>query len=238
MKKFVLSLCCIFFVLPFASGQNNYSNYLKVLFSQPTGSYKDYYKSGFGFEYGKIFDLGFNLGNKDINAGIDITFINTSINFGKDYSYFTASNIDGIRYDFYSQGGLMWQVGVKLGPAISMEIADHLMADFSIQYDPTIVVSFRKGANEHAWSNGMGRFDKKSASAIAFANMFSLKGDIRYEHFLFGLEFKLGNKTLTYSEKIIPYTVPIITNNPTLISFDDEKEMGLGSFFVSIGYMF
>jgi hypothetical protein len=225
------------------------NNYVKLQFVQPLGEYKDYYNSGFGAEFGRMFPLNFDIADGLILPGLDITFLSTSFNTGKDHTYFTAHNYTGTDYEFISQGGLVWDLGVKLGPMITVGITDGLVADFSIQYDPTLVFNIsRKGASENAWNRGDGRFDKKSSSAVSFAHMLGIKADIRYSHFIFGLEFKLGSTAFHYSNNIVPYEDGIIQEvdlngdgvkeTATNVRFDDEKDMGLGTLLLNFGYTF
>ena len=125
----------------------------------------------------------------------------------------------------------MWDLGVKLGPMITVGITDGLVADFAIQYDPTVIFNFRKGINPDTWTNQQ-IVDKKSGSSVSFAHRIGLKADIRYTHFLFGLEFMLGSTSLHYNKNIIPY------RNNGNIKFIDEKDMGLGTLLLNFGFTF
>lgn len=218
------------------------NNYVKLQFVQPLGEYKDYYNSGFGVEFGRMFPLNFDIADGLIIPGLDITFISTSFNTGKDYSYFTAQNFSGTENEFISQSGIVWDLGVKLGPMVTFGITDGLVADFAIQYDPTVVFNTRKGASQSAWNKGYGRFDKKSGSAVAFAHMIGIKADIRYTHFMFGLEFKLGGVTFNYNNAIVPYLDGTMTNEEGQVAnnvkFQKEKDMGLGTLFLNLGFTF
>ena len=208
-------------------------NYIKMQFVQPLGEYKDYYNSGFGFEYGRIFPFNFDIADGFVIPGIDITFISTQFNTGKEKFYFNAKNKLNDTYEFKSQGGLLWNIGVKLGPMVTVGITDGLVADFAIQYDPTIIFNLaRKGVSEDIWNGGAGRVEKKSASSLSFAHRIGIKGDIRYSHFLFGLEFVLGGTTFSYTSNVIP---EIIGGD---IRFYKDKEVGLGTLLLNFGFTF
>ena len=246
MKKLVL--LTVAFVAFFSSNikaQENgmKNNYVKLQLVQPIGEYKDYYRTGFGAEFGRMFTLDFEIADGMVMPGLDITFLNTSFNTGKDHDYFKATNFSGTEYKFQSQGGLVWQLGIKLGPMVTFGITDGLVADVSLQYDPTLIFNFRKGASEDAWNKGNGRFDKRSASCVAFAHMVGFKADIRYSHFLFGMEFKLGNASFNYNHDILPYEEGTITNGSnqtaTNVKFADKKsDMGLGTLLLNFGLTF
>ncbi|MBP3253404.1 MAG: hypothetical protein J6M30_02720 [Bacteroidales bacterium] len=210
------------------SGQN----YVKLQFVQPLGEYKDFYNSGIGVEFGRMFPLNFDIADGMIIPGLDITFIHTTINTGKDHEYFTVN--DGTdSYLFKTQGGLMWDLGVKLGPMVTVGITDGLVADFAIQYDPTVIFNFRKGVNSSAWEDQQ-IVDKKSGSSVSFAHRIGIKADIRYTRWLFGLEFLLGSTSLHYNHDIIPYS----KNAANDVKFVKEKDMGIGTLLLNFGVTF
>lgn len=235
MKKIILLaitlMCCVSFGTK-AQIQNLSRTYLKLAFVQPLGEYKDYYKSGFGLDYGRIFALDFNIANGAVVPGIDITFASTQFNFGKDYYYFNTGVLNGTSLDMSTKGGLLWSLGVKLGPSVTIGITDGLVADFAIQYDPTVIFSLaRKGIDMDKYNNG-GIVDEKSSSSVSFANRIGLKGGVRYQHFFFGLEFILGNTNLSYTKSILPELTK------TGIDFTKEKDMGLGTMLLNFGFTF
>jgi hypothetical protein len=235
MKKILLLtitiMCCVSFGAK-AQMQSLSCSYLKASFAQPLGEYKDYYKSGFGLDYGRIFALDIDIANGAVVPGIDITFVSTQFNFGKDHNYFDSEILNSLTSNLTTRGGLLWSLGVKLGPSITVGITDGLVADFAIQYDPTVIFSFaRKGIDKDKWDNG-NRVDDKSSSSVSFANRIGFKGGVRYQHFFFGLEFLIGSTNISYSKAILPE----LTNAG--IEFTKEKDMGLGTMLLNFGFTF
>ena len=199
-------------------------NYVKLQFVQPLGEYNDFYNSGFGAEFGRMFPLNFDIADGLIMPGLDITFISTQFNTGKEYEYIPATSLTPA---LATKSGLLWNLGVKLGPMVTIGITDGLVADFSIQYDPTVVFSLgRKGIDADKLATGVVK--EKSASSVSFAHRIGIKGDIRYTHFLFGLEFVLGSTTLHYNHSIIPEGA----------SLTDETSLGLGTLLLNFGFTF
>lgn len=201
-------------------------NYVKLQFVQPLGEYRDYYNSGFGAEYGRMFQFNMDIANGLMIPGLDITFIQTSFNTGKDHIYFGNENLK-------TEGGLIWDLGVKLGPMMTFGLTEGLLADVSIQYAPTVIFGFRKGPDENMVINNQLPYDTKTASSVSFAHRVSIKGDIRYAHFLFGLEFLLGNTTFNYGHNIIPAYDSANNYKPR-----DEKDMGLSTLMLNFGFTF
>lgn len=201
-------------------------NYVKLQFVQPLGEYRDYYNSGFGAEYGRMFQFNMDIANGLMIPGLDITFIQTSFNTGKDHIYFGNENLK-------TEGGLIWDLGVKLGPMMTFGLTEGLLADVSIQYAPTVIFGFRKGPDENMVINNQLPYDTKTASSVSFAHRVSIKGDIRYAHFLFGLEFLLGNTTFNYGHAIIPSYDASNNYKPR-----DEKDMGLSTLMLNFGFTF
>lgn len=201
-------------------------NYVKLQFVQPLGEYRDYYNSGFGAEYGRMFQFNMDIANGLMIPGLDITFIQTSFNTGKDHIYFGNENLK-------TEGGLIWDLGVKLGPMMTFGLTEGLLADVSIQYAPTVIFGFRKGPDENMVINNQLPYDTKTASSVSFAHRVSIKGDIRYAHFLFGLEFLLGNTTFNYGHNIIPAYDAANNYKPR-----DEKDMGLSTLMLNFGFTF
>ncbi|MCF0210742.1 MAG: hypothetical protein HUK18_05485 [Bacteroidales bacterium] len=212
-------------------------NYIKLQFVQPLGEYGDYYNAGFGAEYGRMFLFNLDFANGLMIPGLDITFIQTTFNTGKDHPYFDNENLK-------TEGGLVWNLGVKIGPMLTIGIAEGLVADFAVQYAPTVVFGFRQGPEVTQDVNGYPvplLSDTKTASSVSFAHRVSLKGDIRYAHFLFGLEFLLGSTTFHYNHPVIPAYTPTMDDagNPIqLYTPRDEKNMGLGTLMLNFGFTF
>ncbi|MBO6117756.1 MAG: hypothetical protein J6P44_04340 [Bacteroidales bacterium] len=245
MKKIVL-LGLVFFSV-FASNikaqtNNDGRNYVKLHIVQPLGDYKDSYKSGFGLDFGRMFPLNFDIADGMVLPGLDITFIDFTFDKGKDNVYYSdVYNISKINIGpAKTSGGVLMNLGVKLGPMVTVGITDGLVADFAIQYDPTIVFSVgRKGVNINEWNNGdCSQLDTKKASSISFAHRVGFKGDIRYSGFIFGLEFIVGGTTLNYSNKIIPVYNYSESQGVNDMRVKDEKDLGLGTLLLNIGYAF
>ncbi len=226
MKKILLIALAFITMLLFSSPAKSQTNgggrkYLKIQFSQPLGEYKDFYNVGFGIETGRMFLFDLGIANGVIVPGLDISFSNISLNFGKDYNY--AGN-------FTTKSGVLLNYGVKLGPMITVGITEGLVADFAVQYAPTVVFSLgRKGLNPEKFEHNI--VAEKSGYSVSFAHRVSLKADIRYNPFLFGVEFILGNTTLNYNKAIIPELSDPIT-------LTDKKELGLGTLMLNFGFTF
>ncbi|MBQ9253426.1 MAG: hypothetical protein IJ213_07785 [Bacteroidales bacterium] len=238
MLKKLLVLGAAFFMLLNTGVKAQYTeygqNYVKLQFVQPLGEYQDYYNSGFGAEYGRMFQFNMDFADGLIIPGLDITFIQTTFNTGKDHVYFGDDNLK-------TEGGLIWNLGVKLGPMVTFGLTEGLLADFSIQYAPTVIFGFRKGPVEDMVLTGQLPYDTKSASSVSFAHRVSIKGDIRYAHFLFGLEFLLGGTTFHYGHDIVPaYTNTVDASGNTVRTYTprDEKDMGLGTLLLNFGFTF
>ncbi|MBR1626340.1 MAG: hypothetical protein IJ681_04265 [Bacteroidales bacterium] len=225
MKKVVLLIIAFISVLPstIKAQEELGQNYVKLQFIQPLGEYKDFYSSGFGAEFGRMFPFNFDIADGLIIPGLDITFINTTFNTGKEYNYNPKDEY------LTTKSGLLWDLSVKLGPMVTIGITDGLVADFAVQYDPTVVFSLgRKGLDPDKFRQEERVYKEKSASSVSFAHRVSIKGDIRYTHFLFGLEFVLGGTSLNYNHEIIP-------ENDDLT---DEVSLGLGTLLLNFGFTF
>lgn len=227
MKKLVLVLascfvlCCSTNIK--AQNESNGQNYVKIQFVEPIGEYSDYYNAGFGIEYGRMFPLNFDIANGLLKPGLDITFIQSTLNTGKDHTYFK----DAANYEYKTKGGFLWDLDVKLGPMVSIDITDGLVGDFSIQYVPTLIFANRKGpvsVNEP--------MNYQSSSSVVFANRLAINAGIRYQHFMFGLEFLFGEKTFDYGDKIIPYY------NGVTPQLTDKEDLGLNTFILNVGFSF
>ncbi len=241
MKRFLLlTLLMIGLLLPLKiNAQQEYQahDFIKIQFAQPLGQYKDYYNSGVGVEFGRKFPFKTQIANGLLIPGLDITFISTSFNTGKEHNYFTIYNTSTAeQFDFKTQDGLIWTLAMKIGPMITMGLTDGLLLDVALQYDPSVVFDFRKGVNAEVWQQD-NIVDKKTASSVSFAHLLGLKADLRYEHFLFGLEFKFGSTGLSYNHKIIPHKSTNSTGE-TVVRFTDEKDMGLTTFMLNFGFVF
>ena len=175
----------------------------------------------------------------NLSSGLDLTFLYTSFNFGKEHFYgeyplmYSPTTGAAITTPLQTEGGLLWNLGVKVGPMVSLELVKDLSVDFSFQYAPTVVFSFRKGPKEESVSNQ--DIEMKSAASVSFAHRFSFKGNLRYQHFVFGLEYLFGGTTLHYGSSIIPNWQKNTVNsyNP-----QKEKDMGLGTLALSLGLTF
>ncbi|MBR1770097.1 MAG: hypothetical protein IJ748_06540 [Bacteroidales bacterium] len=240
MKKTLL-LMLAFFTLATAGlkAQSPFGqSYLKVQFYQPTGEYKDFYNAGFGAESGRMFPLFVVEPEYNLQTGLDITFLYTSFNFGKEHVYFQKGDLmDGLALpkDLQTEGGLLWDLGVKIGPMVSMDVVQDLTVDLSFQYAPTICFSFRKGPKE---DDVMQSFDsQKSSASVSFAHRFSFKGDIRYQHFIFGLEYMFGSTTVHYANAIIPAQTKQNSGIPSYKP-TKERDLGLGTLVLGIGLTF
>lgn len=237
MKKvLLLTFAALTFAVMGVKAQQSFGqSYLKVSFTQPMGEYKDYYNAGFGFESGRMFPLFVIDPEYNLSSGLDLTFLYTSFNFGKEHFYGNISPAGTITTPLQTEGGLLWNLGVKVGPMVSLELVKDLSVDFSFQYAPTVVFSFRKGPKEESLGNP--DVEMKSAASVSFAHRFSFKGNLRYQHFVFGLEYLFGGTTLHYGSPIIPNWQKNITG-----SYDynpqKEKDMGLGTLALSLGLTF
>jgi hypothetical protein len=226
MKKLVLVFASLFLICSTtvkSQDKTVWQNYVKAQFVKPIGEYNDYYNAGVGFEYGRMFPLHFDIANGLIKPGINVTFIQTTLNTGKDYIYFSTGG-----NDYKTKGGFLWDFDVKLGPMASIELTDGLMADFTIQYVPTLIFANREGPESETMPTNY-----KSSSAVAFANRVSMKAGIRYSHFIFGLECIFGSKELDYGDNIIPYH-----DMAGQIQLTDKKDLGLNTFLLGVGYSF
>lgn len=235
MKKIVLlgiALITLFSQGTKAQIENAGQNYIKMQFVQPLGQYKDYYKSGFGVEFGRMFPLNFDIADGLILPGLDITFVDFTFNTGKQFDYFRYPNDDSGEW-FSTQKGVMFNFSLaKIGPMITIGITDGLVADFAIQYVPTFVWSIRKGVDKNHWENNS-TVKEKTASSFSYASRVGFKGDIRYSHFLFGLEFLVGSANLSYSSDILPTKEK--GGDPKFIN---ETSMGLGTLLLNFGFTF
>lgn len=240
MKKLLLLFLLLIVLLPLkTNAQQQYEghDFLKIQFAQPLGQYKDYYNSGVGVEFGRKFPFKTQMANGLLIPGLDITFISTSFNTGKEHDYFTLFNTStNEQFDFKTQSGLMWALSMKIGPMVTMGLADGLLLDVALQYDPSVVFNFRKGVNAEVWQQD-NIVDKKTATSISFAHLIGLKADLRYSHFLFGLEFKFGSTGLSYNHKIISHKTTD-SSAQTIVKFTDEKDMGLTTLLLNFGFVF
>ncbi len=241
MKKILLlALAVLTLSVSGLKAQGIGQSYLRISFTQPMGEYKDYYNSGFGLETGRMFPLFVVEPEYNLTTGLDLTFLYTSFNFGKehlygDYPLISSTTGTSIVTPLQTQGGLLWNLGVKVGPMVSMDIVNDLSVDLSFQYVPTVVFSFRKGPKEESVSVANQETDMKSAASVSFAHRFSLKGSLRYQHFIFGLEYLFGSTTLHYGSPIIPSWQK---GTPGTYKGLKEKEMGLGTLVLSLGLTF
>lgn len=224
MKKTILCVVTLFLLCIStnikAQTNDNWNNYIKFQFVQPIGEYSDYYHAGVGLEYGRMFPFNFDIANGLLKPGLDITFIQTTLNTGKEHTYYS---------DYNTKGGFLWNFGIKLGPMMSINIVDDLKGDFAIQYAPTLIMGYRKGL-----SSIEDREDYTTTSSISFAHRLSMKADIRYQHFLFGMELLFGQATLNYGKSIIPY----YNNTTNAVALKDKKDLGLNTLLLNFGFTF
>lgn len=243
MKKvLLLTFAALTFAVTGVKAQQSFGqSYLKVSFTQPMGEYKDYYNAGFGVETGRMFPLFVIDPEYNLSSGLDLTFLYTSFNFGKEHFYgeyplmYSSTTGAAITTPLQTESGLLWNLGVKVGPMVSLELVKDLSVDFSFQYAPTVVFSFRKGPKEESVAVANQDIEMKSAASVSFAHRFSFKGNLRYQHFVFGLEYLFGGTTLHYGSPIIPNWQKNTVNsyNP-----QKEKDMGLGTLALSLGLTF
>ncbi len=241
-KALLLTLTVLTLAVTGVKAQQSFGqSYLKVSFTQPMGEYKDYYNAGFGIETGRIFPLFIIDPEYNLTSGLDLTFLYTSFNFGKEHPYgnypLLVNPATGtiITTPLQTEGGLLWNLGVKLGPMVSLELVKDLTVDFSFQYVPTVVFSFRKGPKEESVTVANADIEMKSAASVSFAHRFSFKGSLRYQHFVFGLEYLFGSTSLHYGSPIIPNWQKGVTGS---YSGKKEKDMGLGTLALSLGLTF
>jgi len=248
MKKIVFIILCSVLVGLTSKAQNLSfgQSYIKISFNQPMGEYKDYYNAGFGMESGRMFPLFIIEPEYNLTMGLDITFLYTSFNFGKEHSYgkfplgtlVTPNGATTIYKELQTEGGLLWNLGVKVGPMVTMEVVKDLNIDVSFQYAPTVVFSFRKGPNQESVEAANQDLKTKSSASVSFAHRLSFRGNLRYQHFMFGLEYLFGSTTLHYGSTIIPNWE---INSPTLSAVykpRKEVDMGLGTLVLSVGLTF
>lgn len=239
-KVLLLTLTVLILAVTGVKAQSFGQGYLKVSFTQPMGEYKDYYNAGFGVETGRMFPLFVIDPEYNLSSGLDLTFLYTSFNFGKEHPYgsyplFISPTTGTVTTPLQTEGGLLWNLGVKVGPMVSLEVVKDLSMDFSFQYVPTIVFSFRKGPKEESVSVANADTEMKSAASVSFAHRFSFKGSLRYQHFVFGLEYLFGSTTLHYGSPIIPNWQKGVAGS---YSPKKEKDMGLGTLALSLGLTF
>lgn len=246
MKK-ILFLALIFVCLSMGAKAQSTTfgqSYAKVSFVQPMGEYKDFYNSGVGVDFGRIFPLFIIEPEYNLTTGLDITFLYTSFNFGKEHSYgnypyayiaLPTGETVKMTKALQTESGLLWNLGVKLGPMVSMELVKDLIIDVAVQYAPTVVFSFRKGPNEESVTAANQEIKTKSSASVSFAHRLSFKGNLRYQHFIFGMEYLFGSTTLHYGSPIIPAWTYNLAG-----SYKPKKEtdMGLGTLVLSVGLTF
>ncbi|MDO5760703.1 MAG: hypothetical protein Q4Q06_06740 [Bacteroidota bacterium] len=239
MKKILFIATIIICLSMGAKAQTFGRSYTKISFVQPLGEYKDFYNSGFGVEFGRMFPVFIIEPEYNMTVGLDLTFLYASLNFGKEHSYgkfiygTLGSTIMG--KELKTQGGCLLDLGVKIGPSFSMEVVKDLNIDVAFQYAPTLVLSVRKGPDEE-YATAINQDKTKSSASFSFAHRFSLKGNLRYQHFIFGLEYLFGSTTLHYGSAIIPnweYDSSSYVYKP-----QKEVDMGLGTLVLSVGLTF
>lgn len=239
MKKAILLCVVVLILCPAKSEAQNelptWQSYFKMSYCQPVGKYHDFYNAGFGMEYGKMFPLFLADKENKISVGLDFTFLYTSLTPGKDHFYGIFPMGDQYGIWMVTQGGMIWDLGVKIGPMASMEITKDLFVDISFQYSPTVVIGFRKGPNEESVQMSSRETEYKSSASISFAHRFAFKAGLRYQRFMFNMEYMCGSTNLHYGSAIVPSWA--IGNNPVYKPLK-QKNMGLGTFSLGIGIAF
>ncbi|MDR1848233.1 MAG: hypothetical protein LBR17_09015 [Bacteroidales bacterium] len=246
-KNLILLLVCaalsgnIFMSQAYA--QDFKKNYVRLQYVNPIGQYSDYYSAGVGAEYGKHFYFNTMLFDV-LKPGIDLTFVEFAINFGDRYNYNEQADLlngkinrKGIDCWFYSDGGFLSTVGVKLGPVITYNIVDDLFADFYIKYAPSLVWGSRT-MNFVDMDNDHRTIDDPSSMFVGFVHRFSMGLNLKYSFFTFGIELLFGKTTLNYGDEIVPEPLDPIPSVGDTWKLTDKKSMGLNTIKINVGYLF
>jgi hypothetical protein len=221
------------------------TNYVRLQYVSPIGEYSDFYSGGLSAEYGKHFyfnTIWFNC----ITPGIDITFAELAFNFGDRYNYNEHGDAinkvitrKGVPCFFYSDGGFLSTLGVKLGPVFTYYLVDDLFADFYVKYAPAFVwgsrtMNFVDMTNEHTL------IDDPSSMYAGFAHRLSTGLNIKYKFFTFGIELLFGKTTMNYGKDIVPQKRDVVDGSLSSDTWKltDKKQIGLNTFKINIGYLF
>ncbi|MDR0789281.1 MAG: hypothetical protein LBO06_00640 [Bacteroidales bacterium] len=248
MKKSFILLAAAVLTSSIAMSQDDVQdlkkNYVRLQYVAPIGAYSDFFSSGIGAEYGRHFYFN-TMWFDCITPGIDITFAEVALNFGNRYNYNEQGDIlngmmtrKGVNCFFYSDGGFLSTVGVKLGPVFTYNIVDDLFADFYIKYAPSFIWGSRS-LNFVDMTDAHRAIEDMSSMYAGFAHRLSTGLNIKYRFFTFGIEFLFGKTTMNFSKEIVPQAIdPIPNNGSDTWRLTDEKKLGLNTFKITIGYLF
>lgn len=228
MKKIILVLAITFgIIFPGYAQQNEalyqQATYMRIGYLNPFGNFADSYRKGVNVEMGRIFSLNLPL-PENLGFGIDWTFGELSFQTMKERTYLTDS----------TTGGVLFNLGTKIGAAFSYNPTDLLVFDVYLKYSPGFILARKGMVDKRA-----GVVQEKSVGwSGAFSNSLSTGINIRYTYFSVGIELCFGGATLNYSNDVVPVVQNIGGADKVTGYISKDEDFGTASFRLNVGFWF
>lgn len=228
MKKLIFVLAATFGMAFTGYAQQNealyqQATYMRVGYLHPLGNFADSYSKGVNIETGRIFSLNLPL-PENLGFGIDWTFGELSFQTMKERSHLTDS----------TTGGVLFNLGTKIGAAFSYNPTDLLVFDVYLKYYPGFTLA-RKGMIDKRVGVVQ---DKTVGWSGAFSNSVSTGLNIRYTYFSVGVELCFGGANLNYSDDVVPVVQNIGGADVVTGYISKDEDFGTASVRLNVGFWF